>query len=114
MPRSRWMSSKRRTPRNESRRINIVHRSPMTSTVRAIEQPPSMTGDPKAVGCNSQPTRPVGLEIEGGVGVVDTEHGEEPSEAEERANAQREVDDLLVAELATEGGEEVVVDVVVV
>jgi hypothetical protein len=38
MPSSRWKSSKRRTPRNASRMISIVQRSPMRSSVRAIEQ----------------------------------------------------------------------------
>src|SRR5947209_6386322 len=38
MPRSRCRASKRRTPRNASRRMSIVHRSPMSSSVPAIEQ----------------------------------------------------------------------------
>ena len=37
MPRLRWKSSKRRTPRNASRRMRIVHRSPITSSARATE-----------------------------------------------------------------------------
>src|SRR6516225_5339636 len=38
MPRRSWKSSKRRTRKKQSRRINSVQRSPMTETVRAIEQ----------------------------------------------------------------------------
>ncbi len=34
----RWSSSNRRTPRNASRSTRSVHRSPMTSRVRATEQ----------------------------------------------------------------------------
>src|SRR4051812_40571254 len=45
MPRSRCSSSNRRTPRNASRRISIVHRSPISSSVPAIEQStPSIGG----------------------------------------------------------------------
>src|SRR6266446_6208062 len=38
MPRRSWKSSNRRTRRKQSRRISNVQRSPMTETVRAIEQ----------------------------------------------------------------------------
>lgn len=38
IPRSRWSASKRRIPRNASRRMSRVHRSPITSSVDAIEQ----------------------------------------------------------------------------
>src|SRR5687768_16260388 len=38
MPRSRCRSSNRRTPQKASLRMSSVHRSPMTSRVRAIEQ----------------------------------------------------------------------------
>src|SRR5688500_7862892 len=37
MPRLRWKSSKRRTPRKASRRMSSVHRSPTSSSVRATE-----------------------------------------------------------------------------
>src|SRR5271166_3392498 len=38
MPRRSWKSSNRRTRRKQSRRISRVQRSPITETVRAIEQ----------------------------------------------------------------------------
>jgi len=37
-PRRSWKSSKRRTRRKQSHRINRVQRPPITETVRAIEQ----------------------------------------------------------------------------
>src|SRR5437016_1586505 len=38
MPRLAWNASKRRVPRNASRRTRSVQRSPMTESVRAIVQ----------------------------------------------------------------------------
>src|SRR5438552_17207608 len=38
MPRLPWNASKRRVPRNASRRTRSVQRSPMTESVRAIVQ----------------------------------------------------------------------------
>src|SRR4029077_13505649 len=43
----------------------------------------------------------------------DTEHGHHPAETEEGGAADREVEDLVVAELGPQPGEEVVVDAAV-
>ncbi len=61
------MRENRRTPRNTSRRIRSVHRSPMTSRVRWIEHPGGeeaavTAGERRGVGFDSQPT-PAGAQL---------------------------------------------------